>query len=83
MYQWPDKFEQLKASTHLVNSDSIQTALSEYITAYGDVEKVFANDLFAAGSYLGLTVYESVNKPNAKQLGLAQYCVGTLRRVNR
>jgi len=82
--QWHEKIEQLKASCHLVNSDSIQAAISEYITTYGDIEKTFTTDLFAAAdSYIGLVLHESDNKPNAKQLGLAQYCIGALRKANR
>lgn len=66
LYQWPEKIEQLKASCHLVNSDSVQAAINEYITAYGDVEKVFATDMFGVDSFLGLVLHESDNKPNAK-----------------
>jgi CMP-N-acetylneuraminic acid synthetase len=71
LVQWHDKIELLKASSHLMNSDSIQAAIEEYVSAYGDVESMFAADMFTADSYLGLLLHESENKPNAKQLGLA------------
>jgi len=67
-----------------MNSDSIQAAIEEYVATYGDVESIFAVDMFtAAESHLGLVLHESENKPNAKQLGLAQYCVGILRKSSR
>ena len=68
---WHEKIEQIKASSHLMNSDSIQAAIEEYVAAYGDVESMFAVDMFTAESYLGLLLHESESKPNAKQLGLA------------
>jgi hypothetical protein len=59
-------------------------AINDYITAYGDlVERTFTTDLFAGESFLGLVLHEAENKPNAKQLGLAQYCIGTLRKIQR
>lgn len=81
--QWHEKIEQLKATSHLMNSESIQAAIEEYVAAYGDVESVFAVDMFTADSHLGLLLHESENKPNVKQLGLAQYCVGILRKSTR
>jgi len=49
-----------------MNSDSIQAAIEEYVAAYGEVEAVFATDMFGADSHLGLVLHESENKPNAK-----------------
>ena len=54
-----------------MNSDSIQAAIEEYVATYGDVESIFAVDMFTADSHLGLLLHESENKPNVKQLGLA------------
>jgi hypothetical protein len=66
-----------------MNSDSIKAAIEEYVAAYGEIEPVFAADMFTPDSHLGLVMHESENKPNAKQLGLAQYCVGLLRKSSR
>jgi hypothetical protein len=77
--QWQMKVEQIKATGHLMNASSVVEAIEEFVKVAGPVEPLFAGDLFQ-DSILGLALHECLNKPNAKQLGLAQYCIGTLRR---
>jgi hypothetical protein len=49
-----------------MNSDSVKTAVEEYVKAYGPVESLFADDMFTSDSFLGLALHECFNKPNAK-----------------
>ena len=65
-----------------MNVGSVVDAIEEFVKVAGPVETLFADDLFQ-DSYLGLALHECFNKPNAKQLGLAQYCIGTLRNCQR
>lgn len=41
--------------------------MNEFMTAYGPVDAVFQEDMFALETMLGLAVHESFNKPNVKQ----------------
>lgn len=77
------KVEQIKATIHLMNTGSVVEAIEEFVKVGGPVESLFADDLFTPDSFLGLALHMSDNKPNAKQLGLAQYCIGTLRSCHR
>jgi hypothetical protein len=76
--QWQIKVEEFKATSHLMNVGSVVEAIEEFVKVAGPVEALFADDLFH-DSYLGLALHECFNKPNAKQLGLGQYCIGKLR----
>jgi hypothetical protein len=49
-----------------MNSESVQEAVGEYLRVYGDVDAAFTEDMFSEDTLLGLAMYESFNKPNAK-----------------
>jgi DNA-binding cell septation regulator SpoVG len=66
LYQWTIKIGELKAISHLINSESVQEAVGEYIRAYGDIDNEFTEDMFNEDSILGLAMHEYFNKPSAK-----------------
>jgi len=66
LYQWTVKVDELKAISHLMNAESVQDAVGEYLRAYGDVDNTFTEDMFNEDSLMGLAMHESFNKPNAK-----------------
>jgi len=49
-----------------MDSGSVKAAVEEYAKAYGPVEPLFVDDMFAPGSVLGLTLHLCHNKANAK-----------------
>ena len=66
LWQWTSKVEELKAISHLMNAESVQEAVGEYLQVYGDVDAAFTEDMFSEDTLLGLAMHESFNKPNAK-----------------
>jgi len=66
LHQWSEKIEQYKATIHLMDSGSVKVAVEDYVKAYGYVDPLFAEDMFAPDSFLGLALHECFNKPNAK-----------------
>jgi hypothetical protein len=66
LYEWTIKIDELKAISHLINSDSVEEAVGEYLRVYGQVDIKFTDDMFSEDTLLGLAMHESFNKPNAK-----------------
>ena len=79
---WAKIIEENALTTHLNNS-LVQEALDEFIQKYGAIEKPFSANLFLPGTSLSSHLHETQNKANSKQLGLAQYCVGSLRKSEK
>lgn len=80
---WIEFIEKAASTIHLSDKSSIQEAINEFILAYGPVDMPFSKTLFGPGSPLGLIIHETKNKPNNKQLGLAQYCLGLAQKVEK
>ncbi len=81
--KWQQIIEEVGSSIHLTTKNSVQEAIDEFIEAYGPIEKAFAKDLFLPSSLLELVSRDIKCKPHPKQLGLAHYCVGSFRKVQR
>jgi hypothetical protein len=67
----------------LSDRKSVREAINEFVQAYGPIPKLFSETMFELGSPLGLILHEARNKPNNKQLALAQYCLGAAKGSER
>jgi hypothetical protein len=80
---WAVILEKTAATVHLNDKSSIQEAIDEFIRTYGSIDKPFSETLLQSGSPFALIIHETKNKPNNKQFGAAQYCLGLIRRFEK
>lgn len=83
LINWLQLIEETASTVNLKDKSSVQEAIDEFIRAYGPIEKPFSSDLFSPNSLLGMVLHQTENKPNSMQLGLVQYCIGSLRKSQK
>ncbi|CDW88318.1 UNKNOWN [Stylonychia lemnae] len=82
--KWQEQIELAHATSTVIDCDTIQKSLDEFIAKYWKPDPKFATDLSLAGD-IRFQFFTKVvlNPPNNKQFALAQYCLGLLRTHNR
>ncbi|CDW88935.1 UNKNOWN [Stylonychia lemnae] len=82
--KWKDQIELAHATSTVIDGDSIQKSLNEFIAKYGKPDPQLAADLSIAGD-LRFQFFTKVvlNPPNYKQFAAAQYCIGLLKTYHR
>ncbi|CDW87650.1 UNKNOWN [Stylonychia lemnae] len=82
--KWKEQIELAHATSTVIDGDTIQKSLNEFIPKYGKPDPKLAADLSLAGDVRFQFFTKVVlNPPNYKQFAVAQYCIGLLKTYHR
>jgi hypothetical protein len=76
--EWVTLIKEKQIGLNLLDAASIQSFLDELIGIYGETKQLDKDLTKCDDPMYEMVVHEAANKPNNRQFGQAQYCIGKL-----